>query len=71
MTFHNIGKTLINPCMSKTPAGLVLGKPYSKKRAKILLSNCMIKTPIDELAKDMKCQVLKNFQASLLFNSKS
>ena len=60
---YNIGETLIKPSMSKA-AGLVLGKTYNKKMAKISLSDFTIKTTIDELAKDMECQVLKKLQAS-------
>ena len=60
---YNIGETLIKPSMSKA-AGLVLGKTYNKKMAKISLSDFTIRTTIDELAKDMECQVLKKLQAS-------
>ena len=55
---HNINKTLIKQCMLKV-AGLVLGKTYSKKMAKILFLDSTIITPIDKLAKDMDSQVLK------------
>ena len=48
-------------------AGLVLAKTYSKKMAKIslcyYLSDTMIKTPIDELAKDIQCKVFKKLHA--------
>ena len=65
---HNIGKTLIKHCMSKA-AGHVLEKTYSKNMAKILLLDFPITTPINELAKDMECQVLKKLQVPLfLFN---
>ena len=66
---YNIGKTLIKSCMLKA-AGLVLVKTYSKEMAKILLSDFIIKTPIDKLAKDIECQVLRKVQPSLFFNSK-
>ena len=59
---HNIGETFIKPCMLKAD-GLVLGKTYSKTMAKTSLSESMIKTPIDELAKDMECQVFKKLQS--------
>ena len=66
---HNIGETLIKPCMLKA-VGFVLGKTYSKKITKISLGDSTIKTPINELAKYMECKVLKKLQASLfLFNS--
>ena len=55
---HNIGERLTKPRMLKA-AGLVLRKAYSEEIAKILLSDSTIKTPIDELAKDIECQVLK------------
>ena len=62
---HNIGKTLIKPSMFKA-AGLVLEKTYSKKMAKILLSDCTIKTPIDKLAKNIEGQVFQKL--SIFFN---
>ena len=64
---HNIGKTLIKPCMSKA-ASFVLEKTYCKKMAKISLSDSTIKTSIDEFAKDMECQVLEKLQASLFYS---
>ena len=45
---HNIGETLIKPCMIKA-ASLVLGVASSNKLAKISLSDSTIKTRIDEL----------------------
>ena len=39
---HNIGEALIKSCMLKA-AGLLLGKTYSKKMAKISLSDSTIK----------------------------
>ena len=58
---HNIGETLIKPCMLKA-AGLLLGSTY-RKMAKISLLDSTINTPIDELAKNIMCQVLKKLQA--------
>ena len=63
---HNIGKTLIKPCMLKATS-LVFGVTNSKKIAKISLSNSTIKTRIDELANDIECQVLQKMQASPFF----
>ena len=60
---HNIGETLIKPCMLKA-SSLVLGKSNSKKLAKISLSDSTIKTRIDELANDIECQVLQKIHAS-------
>ena len=55
---HNIGETLIKPCLIKA-ASLVLGVASSNKLAKISLSDSTIKTRIDELASDIEFQVLK------------
>ena len=63
---HNIGETLIEPCMLKATS-LVLGETNSKKLAKISLSNSTIKTRIDALANDIECQVLQKMQASPFF----
>ena len=52
---HNIGETLIKPCMLKA-SSLVLGESNSKKLAKISLSDSTIKTRIDELANDTECR---------------
>ena len=60
---HNIGETLIKPCMLKA-SSLVLGESNSKKLAKISLSESTIKTRIDELANDIECQVLQKIHAS-------
>ena len=43
-------------------AGLLLGTTYRKKKEKISLSYSMIQTPIDEFAKNIECQVFKNFK---------
>ena len=51
---HNIGETLIKPCMLKA-SSRVLGESNSKKLAKISLSDSTIKTRIDELANDIEC----------------
>ena len=60
---HNIGETLIKPCMLEA-TGLVLGETNSKKLGKIPLSNSTLKTRIDELANDIERQVLQKIQAS-------
>ena len=56
---HNIGETLIKPCMLKAAAWSCFEKTYCKKITKIFLLDSTIKLPIDELAKDIECQVLK------------
>ena len=63
---YNVGETMIKAFMFKA-ADRVLEKTYSKKLAKITGST--IKTPIDELAKNIDYQVLKKLQASPFFNS--
>ena len=65
---HNIGETLIKPCMIKA-ASLVLGVASSNKLAKISLSYSTIKTRIDELANDIKLQVLQKIQESSFLQS--
>ena len=62
---HNIGETLIKPCMIKA-ASLVLGMASNNKPAKISLSDSTIKTHIDELANDIEFRVLKKLKASLI-----
>ena len=66
---QNISETLTKPCLLKA-AGFVLGKKHSKKMAKISLSDSTIKTPINELAKDMEYKFLQKLQAfPFLFHS--
>ena len=50
---HNIGETLIKPCMIKATSP-VLGVASSNKLAKISLSSSSIKTRIDKLANDIE-----------------
>ena len=63
---HNIGETLVKPCMIKVPS-LVLGVASSNKLAKISLSDSTIKTDIDELANDIEFQVLQKIKESPFF----
>jgi len=63
---HTIGETLIKPCMLKA-ASLVLGEASSTKLGKISLSDSSIKIRINELAKDIECQVLKKVHVSPFF----
>ena len=58
---HNIGETLIKPCMIKA-ASLVLKVASSNKLANIFLSDSTIKTRFDELASDIEFQVLKKMK---------
>ena len=63
---HNAVETLIKPYMIKA-ASLVLGVASSSKLAKISISDSTIKTRIDELANDIKFQVLHKIQESPFF----
>ena len=57
---QNIDETFIKLCVFKA-ASLVLGKTYSKM-AKISFSYSTIKRTIDELTKNIECQVSKNYK---------
>ena len=61
---HNIGETVIKLCIFKA-AGQVL----REKRVKISLLDFIIKTRINEPAKNIECKVFKKLQASPFFNS--
>ena len=63
---HNIGVTLITPCMLKA-AGRVLGEIYGKKMLKISLLYSMIKTHIDELTKDIEFKFWKSYKPYYFF----
>ena len=63
---HNIGETLIKPCMLKATS-LVWGETNSKKLAKVSLLNSTLKTRIVELANDIDCKVLQKMQVSPFF----
>ena len=63
---HNIGETLIKPCML-TATSLVLGEANSKKLAKISLSDSTVKSRIDEMAEDIELQLLEKLNKSPLF----
>ena len=59
---NSIGKTLIKPRMLNATS-LVLGEIKSQKLAKVSPFNSTIKTRIDELANDIRCQVVQKMQA--------
>lgn len=63
---HNIGETLIKPCILKA-ASLVLGEASVKKLGTIPLSDSTIKRRIDELAMDIEIQVLEKIRKSPMF----
>ena len=58
---HKNGETLIEPGMLKA-VGFLLGAACKKKMAKISFSDSTIKTPIDELARNIQLQVPLFFQ---------
>ena len=63
-----IGETLIKPYMSKAN-WLCVEKNKHQEEAKLLLSDSMIKTSIDELASNIECQVFKNNKHQFFFCS--
>ena len=63
---HNVGETLRKPCMLKAFC-LVLGEANRKEWAKIFLSDSTVKTRIDEIAVDIKLQVLEKINKSCAF----
>ena len=63
---HNIGETLIKPSALHA-AELVLGKDRANKLSQISLSNDTVKGRIDEMAQDIKDQVLDQVRASPVF----
>ena len=63
---HNIGETLIKPCML-TVTSLVFEEANSKKLAKISLSDSTVKSRIDEMAEDIELQLLEKLNKSPLF----
>ena len=60
---HNIGKTLIKPCMRKADS-LVLEEVNTKKLLNISLSDSTVKTRIDEIAENIEQQVLETMNKS-------
>ncbi|CAM2119818.1 unnamed protein product [Caretta caretta] len=63
---HIIGQTLVKPCLLKA-GDIVLGVESKKKISEISLSNNSVKRCIDDMAKDLKLQVVEAVKASLFF----
>ena len=64
---HNIGETLIKPCLLRT-SSLMLGETHCKKLSKISLSNSTVKTRIDEISNDILAQILEKVQKSSYYS---
>lgn len=63
---HSVGETLVKPCLLRA-ANTVLGEESQRKLSKISLSDNTVKRRIDELAEDIKEQVLDKIKASRFF----
>ena len=63
---HNIGETLVKPCILSA-AKLVLGEDSYQKLSKISLSDSTVKLRIDEMADDIKTQMLEKVRSSPFF----
>ena len=63
---HSIGESLLKPCILSA-AKLVLGEESAKKLSKISLSDSTVKLRIDELADDIKIQVVEKVKHSPFF----
>ena len=60
---HNIGETLVKPCIL-TAAKILLGEDSYQKLSKISLSDSTVKLRIDEMADDINTQVLEKVRSS-------
>ncbi|CAM2114434.1 unnamed protein product [Caretta caretta] len=63
---HIIGETLVKPCLLKA-ADIVLGAKSKKEILEILLSDNSVKSCIDDMAKNLKLQVVEAVKASPFF----
>ena len=63
---HNIGETLVKPCIL-TAAKILLGEDSYQKLSKISLSDSTVKLRIDEMADDIKTQVFEKVRSSPFF----
>ena len=63
---HTIGEVLIKPCMIDC-ARLVLGEDASRKLKQISLSDDTIKSRIDDMADNIKAQVISKIRLSAFF----
>ncbi|CAH2226763.1 jg14191, partial [Pararge aegeria aegeria] len=63
---HSVGETLIKPCLLKA-ADIVLGSESKQKLSQISLSDNTVKRRIDDMAEDIKNQVVEAVKASTFF----
>ena len=63
---HNVGETLVKPCILSA-AKLVLGEDSYQKLSEISLSDSTVKLRIDEMADDIKTQMLEKVRSSPFF----
>ncbi|CAM5165497.1 unnamed protein product [Natator depressus] len=63
---HIIGEALVKPCLLKA-ADIVLGAESKKKISEISLSDNSVKRRIDDMAKDLKLQVVEAVKAFPFF----
>ncbi|CAM4667033.1 unnamed protein product [Lepidochelys kempii] len=63
---HIIGETFVKPCLLKA-AEIVLGAESKKKNLEISLSDNSVKRCVDDIAKDLKLQVVEAVKASSFF----
>lgn len=64
---HTIGETLVKPCMLQC-VKLVLGEAAYQKMSHISLSNNIIRSRIDDMAEDIKSQVLQKVRQARFFS---
>lgn len=63
---HIIGETLVKPCLLKA-ADIILGTDGRQKLSQILLSDNTIKRCIDDMAEDIKIQIVNALKRSPFF----
>ncbi|CAB3237619.1 unnamed protein product [Arctia plantaginis] len=63
---HAIGETLVKPCLLKA-ADIILGPETKQKNSQIPLSDNTVKRRIDDMAEDIKNQVVKAVKESCFF----
>ena len=66
---HNIGETLIKPCLVAC-ADILLGESAAAKMKQVSLSNNTVKNRIDDMASDIKSQLIVKIKASPVFGIK-
>ena len=63
---HNIGETLIKPCLVAC-ADILLGESAVAKMKQVSLSNNTFKNRIDDMASDIKSQLIAKIKSSPAF----